>query len=177
MAPVFRRQDDTGSVPGPTADSCGVKAATAGTKGQDCHYQSKAVLNLPRAKCDLWRGDAPRSESGLRENQIACDCQAQGAKHFFHKKANHRCRIKHPNAKQWLSRHWNILCLFCSYGDHVQHFKVLQDRCSQYYVWDELFSSLNELVDFYHSNSIAKERTVFLRDPEHFARVSKWLNK
>ncbi|TKS91758.1 GRB2-related adapter protein [Collichthys lucidus] len=57
-----------------------------------------------------------------------------------------------------------------SYGDHVQHFKVLQDRCSQYYVWDELFSSLNELVEFYHSNSIAKERTVFLRDPEHFAR-------
>ncbi|XP_029945679.1 GRB2 related adaptor protein a [Salarias fasciatus] len=57
-----------------------------------------------------------------------------------------------------------------SYGDHVQHFKVLQDRCSQYYVWDEAFSSLNELVEFYHSNSIAKERTVFLRDPEHFAR-------
>ncbi|XP_061556532.1 GRB2 related adaptor protein a isoform X1 [Phycodurus eques] len=59
-----------------------------------------------------------------------------------------------------------------SYGDHVQHFKVLQDRCSQFYVWDELFSSLNELVEFYHSNSIAKERTVFLRDPEHFARVA-----
>lgn len=62
--------------------------------------------------------------------------------------------------------------IFCSYGDHVQHFKVLQDRCGQYYVWDELFSSLNELVEFYHCNSIAKERTVFLRDPEHFARVS-----
>ncbi|XP_077940251.1 GRB2 related adaptor protein a isoform X3 [Gasterosteus aculeatus] len=57
-----------------------------------------------------------------------------------------------------------------SYGDHVQHFKVLQDRCSQYYVWEEVFFSLNELVEFYHSNSIAKERTVFLRDPEHFAR-------
>lgn len=59
-----------------------------------------------------------------------------------------------------------------SYGDHVQHFKVLQDRSGQYYVWDELFSSLNELVEFYHCNSIAKERMVFLRDPEHFARVS-----
>lgn len=64
------------------------------------------------------------------------------------------------------------LHLFCSYGDHVQHFKVLQDRCGQYYIWDETFSSLNELVEFYHSNSIAKERMVFLRDPEHFARVS-----
>lgn len=66
----------------------------------------------------------------------------------------------------------NSLFLLHSYGDHVQHFKVLQDRCSQYYVWDEVFSSLNELVEFYHGNSIAKERTVFLRDPEHFARVS-----
>lgn len=65
-------------------------------------------------------------------------------------------------------------CLCRSYGDHVQHFKVLQDRCGQYYVWDELFSSLNELVEFYHCNSIAKERTVVLRDPEHFARVSQW---
>ena len=65
------------------------------------------------------------------------------------------------------------LCPFLcfSYGDHVQHFKVLQDRCGQYFVWDELFSSLNELVVFYHTNSIAKERTVLLRDPEHFARV------
>uniref|UniRef100_A0A674NIP1 GRB2 related adaptor protein a n=1 Tax=Takifugu rubripes TaxID=31033 RepID=A0A674NIP1_TAKRU len=53
-----------------------------------------------------------------------------------------------------------------SYGDHVQHFKVLQDRGGQYYVWDELFPSLNELVEFYHCNSIARERTVLLRDPE-----------
>lgn len=63
--------------------------------------------------------------------------------------------------------------LISSYGEHVQHFKVLQDRGGQYYVWDELFTSLNELVEFYHCNSIAKERTVFLRDPEQFARVSK----
>lgn len=66
------------------------------------------------------------------------------------------------------------LCLSCSYGDHVQHFKVLQDRCGQYYVWDERFSSLNELVEFYHGNSIAKERNVFLMDPKHFARVRTW---
>ncbi|XP_064171305.1 GRB2-related adapter protein-like isoform X1 [Anguilla rostrata] len=51
-----------------------------------------------------------------------------------------------------------------SYGDHVQHFKVLKDREGQYFVWDEAFSSLNQLVDFYKTNSIAKERTVFLRE-------------
>ncbi|XP_036828210.1 GRB2 related adaptor protein a isoform X1 [Oncorhynchus mykiss] len=57
-----------------------------------------------------------------------------------------------------------------SYGDHVQHFKVLQDRSGQYFVWEEMFFSLNQMVEFYHSNSIAKEGTVFLRDPEHNAR-------
>ncbi|XP_022542117.1 GRB2 related adaptor protein b isoform X2 [Astyanax mexicanus] len=53
-----------------------------------------------------------------------------------------------------------------SYGDHVQHFKVLKDGLGQYFIWDEVFSSLNQLVDFYRINSIAKERTVFLREPE-----------
>ncbi|XP_076846147.1 GRB2 related adaptor protein b [Brachyhypopomus gauderio] len=53
-----------------------------------------------------------------------------------------------------------------SYGDHVQHFKVLQDRLGQYFVWDEVFTSLNQLVDFYRINTIAKERIVFLREPE-----------
>lgn len=65
--------------------------------------------------------------------------------------------------------------LISSYGEHVQHFKVLQDRGGQYYVWDELFTSLNELVEFYHCNSIAKERTVYLRDPEQFARVRRFV--
>lgn len=57
-----------------------------------------------------------------------------------------------------------------SYGDHVQHFKILQDRGSHYFVWDEVFPSLNQLVDYYHNNSIAKERTVYLRDNEHSTR-------
>ncbi|KAF5889011.1 GRB2-related adapter protein-like, partial [Clarias magur] len=57
-----------------------------------------------------------------------------------------------------------------SYGDHVQHFKVLKDREGQYFIWDEVFSSLNQLVDFYKSNSIAKERTVFLRESERSQR-------
>ncbi|XP_077061418.1 GRB2 related adaptor protein b isoform X3 [Siphateles boraxobius] len=53
-----------------------------------------------------------------------------------------------------------------SYGDHVQHFRVLKDGLGQYFIWDEVFSSLNQLVDFYRINSIAKERTVFLQEPE-----------
>ncbi|KAG9279920.1 GRB2-related adapter protein-like isoform X1 [Astyanax mexicanus] len=57
-----------------------------------------------------------------------------------------------------------------SYGDHVQHFKVLKERDGNYFVWDEVFSSINQLVDFYKSNSIAKERTVFLREAEQSQR-------
>ncbi|KPP79087.1 GRB2-related adapter protein-like [Scleropages formosus] len=53
-----------------------------------------------------------------------------------------------------------------SYGDHVQHFKVLKNRAGQYFVWEEVFDSLNELVEYYKTTSIAKERTVFLRDRE-----------
>ncbi|XP_045572046.1 GRB2-related adapter protein-like [Salmo salar] len=33
-----------------------------------------------------------------------------------------------------------------SYGDHVQHFKVLQDRSGQYFVWEEMFFSLNQML-------------------------------
>lgn len=58
-----------------------------------------------------------------------------------------------------------------SYGDHVQHFKVLKDRDGFYFVWEEIFPSLNQLVEFYKTNSIAKERTVFLRDTEHTQKV------
>ncbi|XP_045548037.1 GRB2-related adapter protein-like [Salmo salar] len=51
-----------------------------------------------------------------------------------------------------------------SYGDMVEHFLVLEGL-GQYCVWEETFSSLNRLVDFYRSHSIAQERTVYLTDP------------
>ncbi|XP_020561073.1 GRB2-related adapter protein isoform X2 [Oryzias latipes] len=86
-------------------------------------------------------------------------------------------RLRHRECGAFLARESESapgeFSMSVSYGDHVQHFKVLQDRCGQYYIWDETFSSLNELVEFYHSNSIAKERMVFLRDPEHFARKTR----
>lgn len=59
----------------------------------------------------------------------------------------------------------------CSYGDHVQHFKVLKDKLQCYFIWDEVFTSLNQLVEFYRVNSIAKERTVFLREAERLLAV------
>ncbi|XP_077602764.1 GRB2-related adapter protein [Crocuta crocuta] len=53
-----------------------------------------------------------------------------------------------------------------NYGDQVQHFKVLREASGKYYLWEEKFNSLNELVDFYRTTTIAKQRQVFLRDEE-----------
>ncbi|XP_053133149.1 GRB2-related adapter protein isoform X2 [Hemicordylus capensis] len=51
-----------------------------------------------------------------------------------------------------------------NYGDHVLHFKVLREKNSKYYLWDDKFTSINQLVDFYRTNSIAKKEQLFLRD-------------
>lgn len=53
---------------------------------------------------------------------------------------------------------------FCSYGDRVEHFRVLEGG-GQYCIWDESFCSLNRLVDFYRTHSIAVEKVICLRDP------------
>ncbi|XP_022594027.1 GRB2-related adapter protein-like [Seriola dumerili] len=50
-----------------------------------------------------------------------------------------------------------------SYGDRVEHFRVLEGG-GQYCIWDESFCSLNRLVDFYRTHSIAMEKVVCLRD-------------
>ncbi|XP_057570028.1 GRB2-related adapter protein isoform X2 [Hippopotamus amphibius kiboko] len=57
-----------------------------------------------------------------------------------------------------------------SYGDQVQHFKVLREASGKYYLWEEKFNSLNELVAFYRTTTIAKKRQVFLRDEEPLAK-------
>ncbi|XP_047688189.1 GRB2-related adapter protein isoform X2 [Prionailurus viverrinus] len=59
-----------------------------------------------------------------------------------------------------------------NYGDQVQHFKVLREASGKYYLWEEKFNSLNELVDFYRTTTIAKQRQVFLRDEEPLLKAS-----
>ncbi|KAM6407905.1 GRB2-related adapter protein isoform 1-T1 [Rhynochetos jubatus] len=53
-----------------------------------------------------------------------------------------------------------------NYGQHVQHFKVLRERNGKYFLWEEKFNSLNELVDFYRTTTIAKKQQIFLRDED-----------
>uniref|UniRef100_A0A669D0U0 GRB2 related adaptor protein b n=1 Tax=Oreochromis niloticus TaxID=8128 RepID=A0A669D0U0_ORENI len=54
--------------------------------------------------------------------------------------------------------------LSVSYGDRVEHFRVLEGG-GQYCIWEESFCSLNQLVDFYRTHSIAVEKMVCLKDP------------
>ncbi|XP_051634873.1 GRB2-related adapter protein isoform X3 [Manacus candei] len=61
-----------------------------------------------------------------------------------------------------------------NYGKHVQHFKVLRERNGKYFLWEEKFNSLNELVDFYRMTTIAKEQQIFLRDEEQSQEVQPW---
>ncbi|XP_041789853.1 GRB2-related adapter protein-like isoform X3 [Chelmon rostratus] len=56
-----------------------------------------------------------------------------------------------------------------SYGERVEHFRVLEGG-GQYCIWDESFCSLNRLVDFYRTHSIAVEKVVCLRDPPFFVQ-------
>ena len=51
----------------------------------------------------------------------------------------------------------------CSYGNKVEHFRVLEGG-GQYCIWEESFCSLNRLVDFYRTHSIALDKMVCLRD-------------
>uniref|UniRef100_A0A7N8Y151 GRB2-related adapter protein-like n=1 Tax=Mastacembelus armatus TaxID=205130 RepID=A0A7N8Y151_9TELE len=53
--------------------------------------------------------------------------------------------------------------LSVSYGDRVEHFRVLEGG-GQYCIWDKSFRSLNRLVDFYRTHSIAVEQVVCLKD-------------
>lgn len=68
-----------------------------------------------------------------------------------------------PSAVTW--------ALSPSYGDQVQHFKVLREVPGKYHLWEEKFDSLNELVAFYRTTTIAKKRQVFLRDEESVVKV------
>ncbi|XP_009980497.1 PREDICTED: GRB2-related adapter protein-like, partial [Tauraco erythrolophus] len=63
--------------------------------------------------------------------------------------------------------------LWRGYGQHVQHFKVLRERNGKYFLWEEKFNSLNELVDFYRTTTIAKKQQIFLRDEDQTQEVRR----
>ncbi|MGH0191191.1 UNVERIFIED_CONTAM: hypothetical protein FKN15_057846 [Acipenser sinensis] len=46
----------------------------------------------------------------------------------------------------------------------VQHFKVMKDGKGSYFLWAEKFPSLNQLVEFYKTTSISKQKQIYLHD-------------
>lgn len=62
-----------------------------------------------------------------------------------------------------------------SYGDQVQHFKVLREASGKYFLWEEKFNSINELVDFYRTTTIAKRRQILLCDEQPLIKVKAGL--
>lgn len=50
---------------------------------------------------------------------------------------------------------------------------MLREASGKYFLWEEKFNSLNELVDFYRTTTIAKKRQIFLRDEEPLLQVSR----
>lgn len=49
---------------------------------------------------------------------------------------------------------------------------MLRERNGKYFLWEEKFNSLNELVDFYRTTTIAKKQQIFLRDEDQTQEVS-----
>lgn len=48
--------------------------------------------------------------------------------------------------------------------DGVQHFKVLRDAQSKFFLWVVKFNSLNELVEYHRTASVSRSQDVKLRD-------------
>lgn len=48
---------------------------------------------------------------------------------------------------------------------------MLRERNGKYFLWEEKFNSLNELVDFYRTTTIAKKQQIFLWDEDQTQEV------
>jgi len=49
-------------------------------------------------------------------------------------------------------------------GEGVQHFKVLRDAQSKFFLWVVKFNSLNELVNYHRTSSVSRSQDIKLRD-------------
>lgn len=47
-----------------------------------------------------------------------------------------------------------------------------REKNGKYFLWEEKFNSLNELVDFYRTTTISKKQQIFLRDEDQSQEVA-----
>lgn len=46
----------------------------------------------------------------------------------------------------------------------VQHFRILTDENYNYFLWKRKFTSLNELIDYYRTETVSRNNNIFLSD-------------
>ena len=69
---------------------------------------------------------------------------------------------KHEGA--YLVRVREDFALSVQCGDGIQHFKILKDAQSKFYLWAVKFDSLNKLVEYHHSASVSRSQDIKLKE-------------
>ena len=79
-----------------------------------------------------------------------------------------RLLAKQPNDGSFLVRNSESVkgefSLSVKYGQAVQHFRVIRDTSGKYSIWVLKLDSINELINYHRSNSLSKEKDLFLKD-------------
>ncbi|NWW02549.1 GRAP protein, partial [Oreocharis arfaki] len=139
------------------------------TEKDELPFQKGDTLKVPRA------GVTSRGGGGARGAQPGAPRRWYAGRISRHLAEERLLKRNHPGA--FLIRDSESspgeFSLSVSYGKHVQHFKVLRERNGKYFLWEEKFNSLNELVDFYRMTTIAKEQQIFLRDEDQTKEVKR----
>ena len=79
-----------------------------------------------------------------------------------------RTLLKQPNDGAFLVRNSETVpgefSLSVKYGQTVQHFRVIRDSFGKYSIWVLKQDSINELINHHRTNSLSKEKELFLKD-------------
>ncbi|KFO58970.1 GRB2-related adapter protein [Corvus brachyrhynchos] len=134
------------------------------TEKDELPFQKGDTLKVPRAGVTSqggWMLLFWGTETGTR-----LSCSAARALSPRTTSRSSHTRKYHPSSNPNGASQFPKVCHEPGYGKHVQHFKVLRERNGKYFLWEEKFNSLNELVDFYRMTTVSKEQQIFLRDED-----------
>jgi len=58
----------------------------------------------------------------------------------------------------------NSFAISVRFRDQVQHYKILKNDDGMYLLWVVQFESINQLINYHRQNSVARTRTILLKD-------------
>ncbi|KFV61387.1 GRB2-related adapter protein [Dryobates pubescens] len=155
-------------------------------------FQPTAKDELPFKKGDtlkVWGAGGSPAVGGSHEDSVGRCAQGSGVP-VAEPRAPHRWyvgRTSRQLAEEQLLQHRHPgaflvrdsesspgqFSISVSYGQHIQHFRVFRERNGKYFLWEEKFNSLNELVDFYRTTTISKKQQIFLQDGDQSQEVRR----